>query len=204
MHREIDVSLSMAKGFQGAQRKQAEMLQKKKLAQQQKKQEEVQDEAADDENDTTSQQHAEFETLLQETRGALPSQKNQGDLSYLAPIQVGRGAKQKAAKKKAPVKTQPQPKQKEPDAYRVDFESLIAIETGAPLGPIGAAQLLPWIPPFTSSSGRLIILSDPRPQSTEFQKCIEYLSSSSNTNLQEMLQDSILFISADSPRDFSR
>ena len=173
------------------------------MAQQQQRKKD--EDEADDENDTTSQQHAEFDKLLQETQGALPNQKNQGDLSYLAPIQVGRGAKQKVPKKKPPPKTKPQPQPNEPDAYRIDFESLMSIETGAPLGPIGAAKLLPWIPPFTSSSGRLIILSDPQPQSTDFQKCIEYLSSSSSdSTIQDMLQDSMMFISADSPRDFSR
>lgn len=66
-------------------------------------------------------------------------------------------------------------------ARRHDFEGLVSCETGAALGPIVSAQLVPWVPPFTAEY--LVILADPRAQSSDLRRTIQYISSNVSPNI---------------------
>jgi hypothetical protein len=60
-------------------------------------------------------------------------------------------------------------------ARRIHFESLINVRTKQPLGPIGAATLVPWVPPYLYRY--ILILVDPRKQSTEWRTALQYIES---------------------------
>ncbi|CAB9523725.1 expressed unknown protein [Seminavis robusta] len=62
------------------------------------------------------------------------------------------------------------------NARRRDFEPLMDPSTSSPLGPLRAAQLVPWVPPFLTD--HLIVLADPRRQSKDLRLAMEYLQSS--------------------------
>jgi hypothetical protein len=71
-------------------------------------------------------------------------------------------------------------------AKRIHFEQLVAMETMSsssqqPLGPIGAAQLVPWVPPYLTNY--LVVLADPRKQSGDLRQTIAYLASNLAPNI---------------------
>ena len=82
-------------------------------------------------------------------------------------------------------------------ARRRDFESLVSVETKKTLGPIGAAQLVPWVPPFLSNY--MIVLADPRRQSRDLRKSVQYLASSPGEVLSQLI-----VINADSVEETSK
>lgn len=62
-------------------------------------------------------------------------------------------------------------------ASRRDFEKLLQIDNVSSLrvlGPIKAAQLVPWVPPFLTS--HLVIVADPRRKSTDLRATVQYLA----------------------------
>ena len=79
-------------------------------------------------------------------------------------------------------------------ARRHDFEGLTSCETGAALGPIVSAQLVPWVPPFTADY--LIILADPRAQSFDLRRTVQYVSS----NVSPDILRQVIAISSDEVR----
>jgi hypothetical protein len=76
-------------------------------------------------------------------------------------------------------------------ARRRDFESLVALESSRPLGPMGAAQLVPWVPPYLADY--LVVVADPRKQSGDLRQSIQYLTA----NLAPEILSQVMVISAD-------
>lgn len=60
-------------------------------------------------------------------------------------------------------------------ARRGDFETLLCCDSGSLVGPIDAARLVPWVPPFVADY--IVILADPRAQSTDLRRTVQYLTS---------------------------
>ncbi|KAG7353470.1 hypothetical protein IV203_002825 [Nitzschia inconspicua] len=160
----------MGKGFNRAKNKQAELA--KKLATARKEQKE---------DDTKKKDKDLFERLLTSTRGAIPTE-NDTESAFIAPIKVGQGPKHKVKTAKTPKPTAPPPKEDKEDemvAQRQFFEQLIDLETSNALGPIGAAHLVPWVPPYLTDC--LVVFADPRATSGDLRQTIKYLTS----NLRE-------------------
>ena len=158
----------------------------------------------------------DFEELLQSTKCAMPM-GDDGGSAYIPPIQAGSKLRKKIApKRKQPsekemkvLQEQEREKERQKDkVYRIEvqrlhFESLIDVETSAPLGAIGAAKLVPWVPPFVKIG--LIVLADPRSNSNDLRKAMKYEHSSQskleadgsvvNGNKNEI---DVVFIAADS------
>jgi len=76
-------------------------------------------------------------------------------------------------------------------AQRRHFENLVSLETSQPLGPMGAAQLVPWVPPYLADY--LVVLADPRRQSGDLRQTIQYLIS----NLTPEILSQVIVITAD-------
>ena len=113
----------------------------------------------------------EFGNLLKATRGALPRKGDDSfddEQAFLPDIQAGK-TKQKVVKKKKP--PTPKPKKKK-IAQRIHFEKLIGVETNQALGAMGAAELVPWVPPFLVD--KLVVLCDPRQSSADLRKALHY------------------------------
>ena len=70
-------------------------------------------------------------------------------------------------------------------ASRYDFDRLISCETGSPLGPMLSAQLVPWVPPFIADY--LIILADPRAQSSDLRRSVQYVSSNTSPDVRRQV-----------------
>lgn len=64
-------------------------------------------------------------------------------------------------------------------ARRYDFESLLDASSGMPLGPIQAATLVPWVPPYLMEY--MLIVADPRRQSNDLRQCVQYLLQSTTS-----------------------
>jgi hypothetical protein len=79
------------------------------------------------------------------------------------------------------------------NAKRLHFEPLISLQSKQPLGSMGAAKLVPWVPPYLQDY--LVVLADPRKQSSDLRRAIQYLLSSSNLKPQVLAQ--VVVISAD-------
>jgi hypothetical protein len=79
-------------------------------------------------------------------------------------------------------------------ARRRDFEALVSVETATALGPMAAAQLVPWVPPFLTQY--LIVLADPRQQSAELHATIPYLA-----QLEAGVRSQVMVVTADTPED---
>jgi alkyl hydroperoxide reductase subunit AhpC len=63
-----------------------------------------------------------------------------------------------------------------------------------------AASLVPWVPPFLSKY--LVVIADPRRQSTDLYKAIQYLEAQSSSSSSETsMASQTIVISADSVRD---
>ena len=185
----------MGKGFNKARNKQAELKKKMAIA---KAQNNEQKGGENKTIDTTTsggdvdisrtEGREAFEALLRTTKGAIPS-GDDTESAYIAPMQAGNS---KTKKKKSGPKPKP-PKQKTKarekkgqrdehrqsivEAQRRHFESLLDAETSAPLGAIGAAKLVPWVPPFLKTC--LIVFVDPRSNSNDLRKTMRYHASSS-------------------------
>jgi len=150
-----------------------------------------------------------FERLLRTTKGALPT-GDETESAYFAPIQAGSNTKNKIAPQNfnRPKKTKKansnSKKEEENDdlrtqtvvveARRKHFESLIDIATTAPLGAIGAAKLVPWVPPFLKKG--LIVFVDPRSNSKDLRRTMKYHASSSLSLSSGDID--IVFVTADS------
>jgi hypothetical protein len=80
-------------------------------------------------------------------------------------------------------------------ARRPDFEPLVSLETTLPLGPMGAAQLVPWVPPYGTKC--LVAIADPRKQSGDLRQTILYL----NANLEDPVLALVMVVSADTVGD---
>ena len=70
-------------------------------------------------------------------------------------------------------------------ASRYDFDRLTSCETGAALGPMLSAQLVPWVPPFVADY--LIILVDPRAQSSDLRRSVQYISSNTSPDVRRQV-----------------
>lgn len=81
-------------------------------------------------------------------------------------------------------------------ARRRDFELLVEVETSQPLGPMKAALLVPWVPPFVCNC--LVVLADPRRQSADLYKSIQYLEQAQSSSSSETMASQTIVISADS------
>jgi hypothetical protein len=73
-----------------------------------------------------------------------------------------------------------QPLQEGDIARRHDFEGLVTLD-GSALGPMLSAQLVPWVPPFTAEY--LVVLADPRAQSSDLRRAIQYVSSNTSPDV---------------------
>lgn len=82
-------------------------------------------------------------------------------------------------------------------ARRRDFEPLIDCNSGIPLGAIDAARLVPWVPPFVKDC--MIILADPRAQSNDLRRTIQYLTS--NLSSTSGILEQVIAISSDDIAD---
>ena len=91
---------------------------------------------------------------------------------------------------------------------RKHFETLVEVATGKPLGPIEAAKLVPWVPPYIHNS--LVVVADPRKQSSELRQAIQYIQTMLNdedddasiTEAEKKIQ--IIAISSDSVAETKR
>lgn len=182
------VSLLMGKGFNRAKNKQAELAKKLANARQQH----------DPTNDIKIKQRELFDKLLTSTRGAIPTDMDTNS-AFIAPIKAGQGAKKKIQKPQPKTKpSRPSSKEKKEDekiAQRQFFEALLDMETSKVLGPIGAAQLVPWVPPYLTDC--LVVFADPRANSGDLRQTLKYLISSLN-NQPDKFSQQIAFITADS------
>jgi hypothetical protein len=205
----------MAKGFNKAQNKQAELLKKMQLAKKYKQENPLlkAEESVEENNDqgdvdakTMDAERQAFQRLLDSTKGAIPTDTDT-DSPFITQIKVG----PKKVKKK---KVSPAPKEKQVEkdtkeemrvAQRIHFESLIDIETSKELGSIGAAKLVPWVPPYLNEC--LIVFADPRTNSADLRQTIKYLASAcpniedndgeKNPSEQKII-DQVIFVTADS------
>ena len=62
---------------------------------------------------------------------------------------------------------------------------MVSCESSAPLGPINAARLVPWVPPFVADY--MVIVADPRAQSGDLRKTIQYLTSNNPDILERVI-----------------
>ncbi|KAG7359636.1 AhpC/TSA family protein [Nitzschia inconspicua] len=138
-----------------------------------------------------------FERLLTSTRGAIPTE-NDTESAFIASIKVDQGPKHKVKTAKTPkptIKTPKEDKEDEMVAQREFFERLIYLETSNALGSIGAAQLVPWVPPYLTDC--LVVFADPRSSSGDLRQAIKYLTS----NLYEQSDKfwkQVVFVTVDS------
>jgi hypothetical protein len=206
----------MAKGFNKARNKQAELAKKMQLAKKEKQKENPilkAEESVEENNDqgdvaanTMDVDRQMFQRLLDSTKGAIPTDSDT-DSAFITEIRVG----PKKVKKK---KMSPDPKEKEVEkdtkeeirvAQRIHFESLIDIESSKKLGNIGAAKLVPWVPPYLNEC--LVVFADPRTNSVELRQTIKYLASAcpkiedkddeKNPSKPKII-DQVIFVTADS------
>jgi len=84
------------------------------------------------------------------------------------------------------------------EAKRADFEALVSSETSRPLGPVEAALLVPWVPPYLSEY--LVVLADPRRQSRDLRQAVGCLLAS---NLEPGVLESLAVITADSREELT-
>jgi hypothetical protein len=210
--------LWMGKGFNRAKNKQAELA--KKMAMAKKEKQEPSNSVVVDPTTTTTttsddvnnvkdgsnrmddREHEVFAKLLSTTKGALPTIDDTNS-AFIAPIKVGQGKKKQVIKPPPP----PPPKKKKPKdpkdekvAQRQYFESLIDVETSSALGPIGAAQLVPWVPPYLTDC--MVVFADPRTSSGDLRQTLKYLASNlKDQDEEQKLTKQVIFITADSVQE---
>ena len=210
--------LFMGKGFNRAKNKQAELAKKMAMAKEEKQlndptasfktsNEESPNKQLHESNMDNDQDRQEFAKLLSTTRGAIPTEDDT-DSPYIATIKAGQSQKQKLKKskpmqqrkKKKPIISKQQQSEDENIAQRIHFESLIEVDdtlSNKPLGPIGAAQLVPWVPPYLTDC--LVVFADPRTNSGDLRQALKYLSSNLRDN--EKFTKQVIFITADSVQE---
>ena len=137
----------------------------------------------------------ELDSLQQQSRRSMQSSLKASVTARAGALKAKRSSKSKAKKsqkkdsskisKVEREKDEDQPLQEGDTARRHDFEGLISCETGAALGPIVSAQLVPWVPPFTAEY--LIILADPRAQSSDLRRAIQYISSNASPDILQQV-----------------
>eukprot|EP00567_Pseudictyota_dubia_P003479 CAMPEP_0197437250 /NCGR_PEP_ID=MMETSP1175-20131217/4517_1 /TAXON_ID=1003142 /ORGANISM="Triceratium dubium, Strain CCMP147" /LENGTH=323 /DNA_ID=CAMNT_0042966717 /DNA_START=33 /DNA_END=1004 /DNA_ORIENTATION=+ len=207
-----DGCLFMGKGFNSARNKQAELARKMGLAKKQRD--------PNDDDDPDAQGDGEESTQVKEDRAVFAELLAKSEPVVKKPafgtpkiVSNKPSAASKGSKTKSKVKAADRKRRKnasskgeseaEADrlplregdiAERRDFELLVSLETGKQLGPIGAAQLVPWVPPYLAEY--LVVLVDPRRQSGDLRQSIQYLTS----NLGPEVTDKVIVVSAD-PND---
>jgi hypothetical protein len=198
--------LSMGKGFNRAKNNQAKLA--KKVAVIGKQKAENDDVDVDDDDDDKKKKKNDrdlFDRLLKTTKGAIPSEMDI-ESPFIGPIKVGQGPKQKIKKPKPPKHQLEKPsltqqQKEEKISQRQFFEALVDVETSKALGAIGAAQLVPWVPPYLTDC--LVVLADPRIRSGDLRQTMKYLIS----NLQDhpdkfsLQQQQVAFVTADSVQE---
>ena len=137
-------------------------------------------------------EHEEFAKLLRTTVGALPT----GDGTTTASIETQK-TKNKKKKTTAPPSLRPKRKpkskkkqeqqQQQPydttSSQRSHFEALLDVSTNTRLGPIGAATLVPWVPPYRTAC--LLVVCDPRTASDDLRRTIDYVASTCSTTTRK-------------------
>jgi hypothetical protein len=206
--------LFMAKGLGGAKNKQIELAKKMELAKRQRDGAGT-ELSVETEEEKVSKEHSEFAKLLAKSPPPSVEKEPQAiqneDIfrklqAPKTPASTGPKVTSKDLKRKrkaAESKESQDPSegvvnrslQQGSTARRRDFELLVEVETSQPLGPMKAASLVPWVPPFVSNY--LVVLADPRRQSTDLYKSIQYLESS------EILAPHTIVISADSVQEMA-
>ena len=83
-------------------------------------------------------------------------------------------------------------------SQRIHFETLVDAFTKKPLGSMGAAKLVPWVPPFIHRN--IIIVVDPRKQSSEFRTALQYLESN-NEQRKESAASNVIGITSDTSEE---
>lgn len=196
--------INMGKGFNSAKNRQAELAKKMAEAKQQNKGDGASSTASPSKDNTLpdtnvdtklAQSHAEFDELL--AKNLPPKEKKVVMTETERPVVVvekrrpptSTGPKVKAKdlkkkrKKEAAKKNEADNEDDEKaqlregdKARRRDFEALLEADSQRPLGPMKAAQLVPWVPPFLTDY--LVVVADPRRQSNEARAAIQYLESS--------------------------
>jgi len=166
-----------------------------------------------DTDDNQQERMKEFETLLRTTKGAIPWGDDSGSDSGSANMNPA-GSKTKKKKIVPQVNHNRSTKSKRKkdeknnnnvgnnrntqgvviEARRQHFESLIDATTSAPLGPIGAAKLVPWVGPLLKKG--LIVFVDPRSNSKDLRRTMLYHATSSL--LDGNIDVDIAFVTADS------
>ena len=199
----------MGKGFNSAKNKQAALKEKLEQAKKQKGGEEKDDCKADEiqRQESSDDQHDEFARLLAESQPvrsesvftqsesrAQPEAATNNKPKVNAKVLKKRKKMTAASKKQGEVTEEEETTTtiREGDrARRRDFETLLSLRTSQPLGPMQAAQLVPWVPPFLTHY--LIVLADPRRQSTNLRQAVQYLTST----LDPDVQSQVMVVSAD-------
>ena len=194
-----------------AQNKQAELARKLELAKKQQRQGDDNDASIKRDNDDdvkrrAEQDRSEFALLL--ASNAPPPEPKRKDLirqEFIPPAEKPAApSKPKAVvKRRKKAAGTPGVTESEEDdhlqegdiARRRHFESLISVTTKQPLGPMAAAQLVPWVPPYLSRY--LIILADPRKQSPELRSALQFLKSSTAPSI---LSNTVAIV-ADTPEE---
>jgi hypothetical protein len=192
----------MAKGFNKARNRQAELAKKMELAKQQHHDvtNSIETEPSSTESSSSDEDRELFQKLLDTTQGALPTDLDT-DSAFIAAIKAGKKKEKLKKKKPSPPKSKEEkhPK-KEKAAQRIHFESLIDLETRKELGSISAAQLVPWVPPFLNDC--LIVFADPRKTSGDLRQTIKYLSSACDNlkddNRKQKITKQVICITVDS------
>ena len=195
----------MGKGFNSAKNKQAALKEKLEQAKKQKGGDEKDDCKADESQHQPSSddQHEEFARLLaqsqpvrsdervftqSENRAQQPKAATSNKPKVKAKV-LKKRKKMTAASKKQGEGTEEAETTvtiHEGDrARRRDFEKLLSLRTSQPLGPMQAAQLVPWVPPFLTHY--LIVLADPRRQSANLRQAVQYLTSTLDPDVQSQV-----------------
>ena len=182
--------LFMGKGFTRARNKQQELLKKMELAKLEKGT--TPKTTATPPTTEDEKEHEEFAKLLRTTVGALPT----GDGTTTASIETQK-TKNKKKKTTAPPSLRPKRKpkskkkqeqqQQQPydttSSQRSHFEALLDVSTNTRLGPIGAATLVPWVPPYRTAC--LLVFCDPRTASDDLRRTIDYVASTCSTTTRK-------------------
>jgi hypothetical protein len=184
----------MGKGFNRAKNKQAGLLKKLESARKDKAQG---NETGQEISLAVNRDREEFEKLLATSRNALPSEFDAESDSF-APITAGQN-KKNIKKPKPPQskasKVEVDEKQSEKVPQRLYFEDLIDVESSKPLGPINAARLVPWVPPYLTDC--LVVFVDPRTNSGDLRQTLKYLTSTLDVNDEEKFTQQVAFVCAE-------
>jgi hypothetical protein len=205
-----------------AQNKQAELARKLELAKQQQRKEagnDVQNISAeiDDSKRRLEQERSEFALLLAKNQppsdtsevtftrqDSFPSQSTKLSNPSSPKTPAVKRRKDKVASN-IPVDSAAEaqlPLREGDKAKRLHFERLVCTSTKQPLGPMAAAQLVPWVPPYLNPY--LVVVVDPRKQSSEFRAVLQYLTSARNqdgSGSDNRPLSNMIAITSDSPEE---